>query len=304
MFNIYRNFTTDGVTYGGSQAIITGTSIRFLDIVATSDSQLYATQKISYGNGVYGSVPGVSGAILYGGGVVAGTLNGSQQDSIWSISHNGTAWGYTLLYLGNVYQSIKGIVYGSSGLEDGYQRKSLLAKKINNTDRILHIGGRNSSGDGLHVIETDGVNLFSDTEVIDQNCQTDRRIILGNFVNVSSMFYLPMFIEDIRVAYYTGKPSVEFNQYGLHLMQSADFKNWSLPIYIGGSNYNDVNGNLNCGIISGGTMTNLFSIISMLGTRLDFNKGSSSLDVSANVIDYSNQNNERLTITLGNLNNG
>ena len=292
--NIYRKFTSDGITFGGSQAIISGGSIEFDDIVATSDSQLYATSKVQYASGIY---PNELTSYM------------TNRDIIWSISNNGS-WGATKLYSSDIYQSTDMINYLATQLDNKKycSRKSILAKRIDNIDRILHIGGNNPSGDGLHMIETDGLNIFEDKEIIDMNSQVDRRISFGNFVGVSGTYYLPIIVTNV-VSYMGNYGAyLQYNKtFGLHLLQSNDFKNWSLPIYVGSTEFQEIHHDINCGIVSGGSLSNLFSIFTIgygslidSFTRMDFNKGNSSLDISDNIIDYTNQNNERISITLGN----
>ncbi len=267
--DIYRMFTSDGITFGGSQGVITGSSYYIFDLVSVGDSQLYAK-------------------------------SGQQ---VLSISKAGANWGQTILY--NRDLDISDAIAPATGESS---RKYLLAQRFNNSiDRILLINGNADCGDGLHVIETDGLNVFSDIEVLDMDTRIDRKICFGNFVGVSGVYYLPIMVDDIRNSQTDGLLDYRTEQYGLHLMQSMDFLNWSIPIYVGHSEIIDLYDAVNCGIIAGGSLPYLFSILGKAdavgdtANRLDFFKGSSSLDVSKDIIDYSNQNNERVSLTLGNL---
>lgn len=272
-FSLFRDFTSDGITFGGSQGILQNLW-GYTEISVVGESQIYGTKQYE-------------------------TLYNSQLDSyaarlpVYSISKTGT-WGETLL-CNSEYVIAKRYEFG--------RKRTIIAKRFGNVDRILLVGGKRNFGDGLHVTETDGTNVFIDKDIIDARVSNSVLITLGGLVGISNIYYLWLGI-DIAKSINVNAPLTYF-RYGNYLLFSEDFINWTVPISIGGDVFGGNLDNLNSGIISGGSLPFLFSILQngmSANSRLDFNKGASVLDISDDIIDYSNQNNERVSITLGNFN--
>lgn len=319
---LYRTFSTDGITFGGSQGIPTNGRFYF-DITSVSDSQLY------------GAIYEPANTTTQAQPAEDSQGNEVYRVSLWSIQNKG-GWGTTQIYNGGIFKhshveaNFSAVAIGNRLA--GNKEKIINAQKVGDTDKLLMVGSNAMSGDGLRVIETDGFNIFADKEVLDTNSKTARRIRMGNAVGVSNVFFVPLVISEFKLSDVDISEfgNIVVTSYGLNFIQSQDFLNWSVPILLGLSAGNNIDSlrdgyytgyldsaQANAAVVSGGSLPNHFTIFHTAGGtvlasgvthrsdyhRYDFNLGSSRLDISDNIINYSNQNNERITISLGNLNN-
>lgn len=287
-----RTFSTDGVTFTNPETIniigasINGVSYNMIDIQATNVSTFYITRLLEQ------QETDALDVQFWG-----------TKRSIYSVRNIGSTWGATLIYNMDAWQ------FDSLGSFEGELIENfahgILAANIGpNLDRILIKGRRGASikGEGMRVVDTDGLNIFGEREIVNTNPLYPRAFRLTNYVKSNNDYYFIASLEEQRegtAAEGIGICFLTTYSLGNFLFRSSNFRDWTIPVYLGPSLHDKFP------LVSGGSLGNLFTSFGSsrgdLKSKLEFFMGTSTLDLSDNVISYSNQNNDRISLTLGNM---
>lgn len=265
--SLYRINSQDGETWGNTQII---------HVVLGTDAAI-------------GSVGGYGGTIVY----ITKKQRSSQpgdQYSLESIKWNGSAWGATTIYSNNIW------------LDEANTSQQI--NVIGNTSGhfiLLNCGSSNGiSGDsfrGLRVIWTDGTNLLGEKEIIDtNNGNFSAEQGPASFGLSNSRYAIPVTSFAYTTRKNTPTTQVEYtDSVNTQIIFSNDGWNWSIPIRTPPSFTENP--------VCNGTSPNEFAIFSTSaagGSVFHVRSRTLERDISADVISYQNQNNERISLRIGN----
>lgn len=186
----------------------------------------------------------------------------------------------------------------------------IVGRTVNNEDILLLMYGkaRTSFGeltgdDGIKMIKADGYNSYFDRDLViagifspGQGVSRSTSIDLSNMALGNSTYY---FVTNRIIQTNLGNAGTQTTPMITSIHRSTDLIHWSSGELIGTGNSMF----RNVGIISGSTTNNPMELIINAGnTDWAFvGRGITSVDLSPYVQNYSNDNNERISITLGNM---
>lgn len=270
----FRNYSSQGVSFllsGKGETLVSGLDYRW--ITPVGDSQVY-------------------GFVNAGNTTFAGTGQRERFD-LYSLRHNGSAWGATLLLKRMEYV---GATTGVTQTVMGYASRI----SADTVDRVVMKSSSKVATDTLKVIDTDGLNVYREEDLFPITGSGLERIItpLG-MAKSRGTYYLAYKLQDDYFDTTTGVSISKTSISNTRVMASKDMLNWSNSVETKVPHQEAV-------LFAGESLTTPTEY-TVLGVSRGSNtedihvsKGVSELDLSENIISYNNSNNERITLTLGN----
>ena len=279
--------SNDGQAWGATDQVVTGTTV--YDLQPTSPTRFYA---------------------LEAGGVSPGSE--IREMVIKSYRKIGGAWGATQLshrrlfssvdhqiFLNETIGNIPKLIGGNSDEED-----VLLVQAFPEPE-----GREIAPSNGIYQLRTDGLNTFEQGELIplSRNVGTSNTSLIrsSNIAKGRSLFYFA-FIETRTLAIRTGLLGSKELSLESFVMKSADLRNWSIATKVPVPEDPDLDTDNETGlraILAGVTQATRDDMEITFGGQWDkktIHTGISSLDISDDIMSYQNQNNQRVSLTLGN----
>lgn len=280
--NIDRKFlirlsSSDGINWGNTTTIMQGGSDRILAIAAMGSTYIYCFYD----------------------------RFGVTNYEIVKFSQNGSTWNsYSLTYLNKKKNNINALA----------GNRPLVAQKYRDLDYLFYLDldfdGVYDKGYNIYKLITDGLNTFEKkilfqgdfTNYYDSGSSLQTLNLQDSFLSEittgKSFYYLGF-------AFNRGLVSVGSPTYskGFLIYETKDFNSFKLKT--GLSNIGLGFPYYNIYASAGNTNLNLMAICDTLGNTKSTNyliSGITSIDISNNIINYSNQNNRRISLTLGNIN--
>lgn len=261
--NIRRLSSNNATTWGGSE-LLSASSKNIWSLSATGASRVYAL--LDAGNTTY-----------------LGDFPTKTLTSLVSYSQVGASFVGTTISLGTFYG------------EELYMEKHLGTRDI---DRGSVVGSRlSNAAENIYTFKSDGANLFNFSPVYTENINQVLSLNASNLAKGISKYYV-FIAPNIQVIDKTKGTSFSYSV-GLKsgFITTNDFEHWQTPVILGIS---QASGVIALTGLSGTEFA--FLGLSRIVNKgfLKFYAGSSTLDVSDHIVSYSNNNNERINLTLGN----
>lgn len=282
--SIWRLDTNDGTNWGNS-TITAGISTNGKFAVA-SLNKIYITPN-------------------YGNTNVGGGQNQFEYDIKCAI-YNGTTWILNDTFTTHYWQ--RSVETGMIFVKQVYPEKDILIVPLSFTPY------ESRYGTNFYRIVTDGTNIFS-TDYIYQKAGSETQVHPGMMSYGPSKMTLPFFFSDPTYQLIPGGTLRYYQDYNMAVLQSTNFETWEGPIFVGQSRFST-------GVIGSASKGSLYTCISGVSCPYDYiilgastnavspsrqeyaifvNSNLNTTDISNNIINYYNQNNERINLTLGNL---
>lgn len=261
--NIYRIASGGGTIWGGTQIVVNNFSERIKALAPTGSTRCY----------------------------FIGTTSTTYQAQIHIANYNG-GWGNTLLYEGYFEQAKKSY------------HNQMGAKSMDNEDIIIF-----EAGIGIRVLRTDGINVLGVNDLTNtdsgEKSPSESYNPLSNTSHMSNLnkgstyYYFAIKYKQDNIINEGGATYTSSTRIQTLLLKSNDMLNWSIPVYLGITEHLVLAYSYDIPMVIAGTTAG--DEVALFGDYyFRLSKGSSTVDVSNNIINYQNQNNERISLTLKN----
>lgn len=238
-----------------------------------------ASNFVFYGTSAIADITPISENKLYymeDADIVAGTY--TRKYVLRKLEFDGVSWGASTVSAGIHYNPrIDGVSYAGVDV--------LCVNSAGSSRAVITAGSLVRKE--VSVITTQDGDVFSEDNILSSEnvLVRQRNLSIG-----ASYYYLNL---DTRVISYKlagGVTTMYTDGGGQYVLRSVDPRSWSIPVFHGITAYP---------LVTGGNTLPTYSLFGA-SVMMDINLGATSIDISDNIINYQNQNNERISLTLGN----
>lgn len=260
--------TTDGINWGNSQIGISLGNFLNLNLNVVGETELYTT---------------------------VGT-SGSGNFKIVKIINSGS-WGVT--DIGNK------AFHSNNASATNYK---LSARRVDNLDYFLFTTGKSTLNaqvnkvDDIHLAKTDGINLYESGLLLEGDESKGPNSISYVSQGVSRFYFTyHQHSESTTETDITGITNTNWHLQESYMFSSPNMQDWTAPLYLGQSARSATNDNVvEVNTVIAGLSDNIEVVLNGESQNFISLKGSTEIDISENLVSYSNTNNQRVTLTLGN----
>lgn len=273
----YRSYSTNGITWGGTEVLFCpGISKKMYKIIQTTADNFYF---------LYGASS--SGFKLGSGTNVGNTwINGVTFDRA--------------TYLGSVFPTA---IPQFTAYRSPTKDYDVLYLNAGSTTNASWVSRR---GMDLYKYRSDGINIFSrETDTLSRSSQDT--VFIGDIAKGNSYYYMPHVMTKTSYRIINGSTVVLTERHNLQYLRSSDLENWTTSIDMGISQNSIIPQGLvdlavgkrpiMGALASGASFELMIASATILVTMIGRQK---SVDISDDILNYTNRNNNRISIMLSN----